>query len=173
MDIKKVAILMGSDGDLSAAKRVSNVLQNFGIISEMRIMSAYRTPTTTSKYSEIAADDGFGVIIVVSGGAAHLAGVVATHTTLPVIALPLKTGALNELGALLSIVQMPVGVPIAAVGVDCAENAAFLAVQILALYNDGLKQKLIDEKKKMEEKVLENDLELNLAEINNCEESED
>ena len=163
MNTKKVAIVMGSDGDLPAAKRASKVLESFGVESEMRIMSAYRTPVTTSKFSEIAADDGFGVIIVAAGRAAHLAGVIAAYTTLPVIGLPLRASMLDELGALLSIVQMPKGVPVAAVGIDCAENAAFLAVQILALSNDELKKKLSDSRKNLEEELLAKDLELNLS----------
>jgi len=162
MSGKKVAIVMGGDGDLPAAKRASKLLESFGVASEMRIISAYRTPVTTSKFSEIAADDGFGVIIVAAGRAAHLAGVIAAYTTLPVIGLPLRTSTLDELGALLSILQMPKGIPVAAVGIDCAENAAVLAVQILALSDDSLKKKLIAAKKHMEEESLAKDLELNI-----------
>ena len=162
---------MGSDGDLPAAQRASKALESFGVESEMRIMSAYRTPITTSKFSEIAASDGFGVIIVAAGRAAHLAGVIAAYTTLPVVGLPLRTSALDELGALLSIVQMPKGIPVAAVGIDCAENAAILAVQILALSDEKLKKKLSDAKKNMEEDLLVQDLELNLSEMSEEERS--
>ena len=119
--------------------------------------SAHRTPEQAADFSKNAAGNGFGVIIAAAGKAAHLAGVLAAHTTLPVIGIPVKSSALDGLDALLATVQMPPGIPVATVGIDSAENAAILAAQILALSQPGLAEKLQKMKQEMAEKVLQKD----------------
>lgn len=157
---KKVAVLMGSDSDLPVLKGAINTLKEFGINTEAHIMSAHRTPSQAIKFASDANSNGFGVIICAAGKAAHLAGVVAAHTTLPVIGIPMNSGALDGLDALLSTVQMPKGIPVATVAIDGAANAALLAVQILAVYDEELAAKLQEKRANMTNEVLEKDMKL-------------
>ncbi|NLP16633.1 MAG: 5-(carboxyamino)imidazole ribonucleotide mutase [Clostridiales bacterium] len=157
---KKVAVLMGSDSDLPVLKGAINTLKEFGINTEAHIMSAHRTPSQAIKFASDAKSNGFGVIICAAGKAAHLAGVVAAHTTLPVIGIPMNSGALDGLDALLSTVQMPKGIPVATVAIDGAANAALLAVQILAVYDEELAAKLQEKRANMTNEVLEKDMKL-------------
>lgn len=157
---KKVAVLMGSDSDLPVLKGAINTLKEFGINTEAHIMSAHRTPSQVIKFASDAKSNGFGVIICAAGKAAHLAGVVAAHTTLPVIGIPMNSGALDGLDALLSTVQMPKGIPVATVAIDGAANAALLAVQILAVYDEELAAKLQEKRANMTNEVLEKDMKL-------------
>ena len=158
---KKIAIVMGSDSDLNVMQKCADKLESFGVEHEIRIMSAHRTPAATCSYASNAKTNGFGAIIAAAGKAAHLAGVLAAHTTLPVIGVPIKSSTLDGLDSLLSTVQMPSGVPVATVAIDGAENAAILAVQILAVQDEELAQKLEKMKKDMEEAVLAKDAKLN------------
>ena len=151
---KKVAVIMGSDSDFPVVKGCIKTLKSFGIETEVRVMSAHRTPEAAADFSMNARDNGFGVIIAAAGKAAHLAGVLAAHTVLPVIGIPIKSSTLDGLDALLATVQMPKGIPVATVAIDGADNAAFLAVQMLALSDETLAQKLLDYKVKMAEEVM-------------------
>ena len=151
---KKVAVIMGSDSDFPVVKGCIKTLKSFGIETEVRVMSAHRTPEAAADFSMNARDNGFGVIIAAAGKAAHLAGVLAAHTVLPVIGIPVKSSTLDGLDALLATVQMPKGIPVATVAIDGADNAAFLAVQMLALSDEALAQKLLDYKVKMAEDVM-------------------
>lgn len=153
----KVWIAMGSDSDLPVMEEAARALQAFGIPYEVTITSAHRTPDETARRARDLEADGFGVAIVGAGHAAHLAGVVAAHTSIPVIGVPLPTSALQGLDALLSTVQMPSGVPVAtvALGKSGAQNAAILAAQILAIAYPALRQRLHRHKERMAEKVLE------------------
>lgn len=157
MAIKKVAVIMGSDSDLPVVGKAIDKLKDFGVEVEAHVMSAHRTPEAAAQFASKAADNGFGVIIAAAGKAAHLAGVLAAHTVLPVIGLPIKSSTLDGLDALLSTVQMPSGIPVATVAIDGAENAALLAVQMLALSDEELKTRLLAMKKSMAEAVLEKD----------------
>lgn len=150
---KKVAVIMGSDSDFPVVKTALTELKKYGVEFECRVMSAHRTPAEASEFASNAKANGFGAIICAAGMAAHLAGVVAGHTTLPVIGIPMKSKALEGVDALLATVMMPPGVPVATVGIDGAKNAAVLAVQMLAIADDELAQKLVDEKAKMAEGV--------------------
>ncbi|MDE5853889.1 MAG: 5-(carboxyamino)imidazole ribonucleotide mutase [Ruminococcus sp.] len=163
---KKVAVIMGSDSDFPVVKSALTELKKYGVEFECRVMSAHRTPAEAAEFADNAKNNGFGVIICAAGMAAHLAGVIAGHTTLPVIGIPMKSVALEGMDALLATVMMPPGVPVATVGINGAKNAAVLAVQILALSDDELAEKLISEKKKMAEGVKEKDAKLQ-AEIAN------
>ena len=140
----KVAILMGSDKDLPRMEPAADVLAEFGVAHEVHIMSAHRTPDRVAEFATAARVKGFGVLICGAGKAAHLAGVVAAHTTLPVIGVPISAGTLGGLDALLSTVQMPTGIPVATVAVDSAANAGYLAVSILAVNDQGLAAMLDD-----------------------------
>ena len=155
--MKKVAVIMGSDSDLPVVGKAIDKLGDFGVPVEVHVMSAHRTPEAAAAFSASAADKGFGVIIAAAGKAAHLAGVLAAHTVLPVIGIPVKSSTLDGLDALLSTVQMPSGIPVATVAIDGAENAALLAVQMLALSDETLKNRLIALKKTMAEGVLAKD----------------
>ena len=155
--MKKVAVIMGSDSDLPVVGKAIDKLGDFGVPVEVHVMSAHRTPEAAAAFSASAADNGFGVIIAAAGKAAHLAGVLAAHTVLPVIGIPVKSSTLDGLDALLSTVQMPSGIPVATVAIDGAENAALLAVQMLALSDETLKNRLIAMKKTMAEGVLAKD----------------
>jgi 5-(carboxyamino)imidazole ribonucleotide mutase len=154
---KKVAIIMGSDSDYPVVKKAEDTLERFGIPFETRVMSAHRTPDAVRDFAVNARNEGFGVIVAAAGKAAHLAGFLAAHTTLPVVGVPVKSSALEGLDALLATVQMPPGVPVATVAVDGAENAAILAAQILAVSDAELEAKLAEHKKKMAEAVIEKD----------------
>ena len=155
--MKKVAIVMGSDSDLPVVSKAIKKLKEFGVEVEAHVMSAHRTPDAAAEFSKNAAANGFGVIISAAGKAAHLGGVLAAHTTLPVIGIPIKSSTLDGLDALLATVQMPAGIPVATVAIDGAENAAILAVQMLALSEPVLADKLTAMKKDMAKKVLEKD----------------
>jgi len=135
MAMKKplVGIIMGSDSDLSIMEKAAEVLKEMGVPYEMDISSAHRLPDKTAEYAKSARDRGIEVVIAGAGMAAHLAGVIAAHTTLPVIGVPLKSGALNGADALYATVQMPTGIPVATVAIDGAKNAAYLACSILSI----------------------------------------
>ncbi len=154
---KKVAIIMGSDSDLPVLKNAIKILKGFDIPVEVRIMSAHRTPAEACSFASSAKENGFGVIIAAAGKAAHLAGVLAAHTTLPVIGVPVKSSTLDGLDALLSTVQMPKGIPVATVAIDGADNAAYLAVQILGVYDDRLADALTKMKADMTNEVIRKD----------------
>ncbi len=154
---KKVAILMGSDSDLPIVKGAINTLKGFGIPVEVHVISAHRTPKQASDFSLNARSNGFGVIICAAGKAAHLAGVIAAQTTLPVIGLPIRASVLDGMDALLATVQMPKGVPVATVAIDGADNAGILAAQILAVNDESLAEKLETMKSEMSRAVLEKD----------------
>jgi 5-(carboxyamino)imidazole ribonucleotide mutase len=155
--VKRVLILMGSDSDLGVMKAAAEVLTEFGVASEVRVLSVHRAPDEALDVAHRARERGFRVIICGAGMAAHLAGAVAAKTTLPVIGVPLESGAFKGLDALLSTVQMPPGVPVATVAVGGARNAGVLAVQILALSDDSLTEALERYKVRLAEQVLEKD----------------
>lgn len=139
--MQKVLIILGSKSDLDICNPITNVLNDFGVQSEFHVSSAHRNPDNTAKLAKDAETNGFGVIIACAGMAAHLPGVVASHSTLPVIGVPINSGALAGIDALYSIAQMPPGVPVACVAVNGVKNAALLAIQIIALSNPELKEK--------------------------------
>ena len=153
----QVAILMGSDSDYPVMQKAEDVLKEFKISYETRVLSAHRTPKQTIQFISSAEKRGTKVFIAGAGGAAHLAGVVAAHTVKPVIGVPIMSKSLNGLDSLLSIVQMPPGVPVATVAIDGAKNAALLAIQILGTENSETTKKLSAYKKKMEREVLKKD----------------
>ena len=148
---------MGSDSDLPALEPCMETLKRFSVPFSVRVCSAHRTPLVAEELSRTAREQGFGCIIAAAGKAAHLAGVMAAGTTLPVIGIPIKSSTLDGLDSLLSTVQMPAGVPVATVAIGGAENAALLAVQMLALSDDGLAEALLQHKKEMAEKVMKKD----------------
>ena len=158
--MKKVAVIMGSDSDWPVVKAACAQLKEFGIPYEAHILSAHRTPAQAAEFAKGARENGFGAIICAAGMAAHLAGAFAANTTLPVIGLPLKGGALDGLDALLATVQMPSGIPVATVALNGAKNAAVLAAQILAVEDEALARRLDAERQKMEEQIAEKDTKL-------------
>jgi len=145
-----VGIIMGSDSDLPIMEDAIKILNEFGIGYEVKVLSAHRTPNQHAEYSRTADSRGLKVIIAAAGGAAHLPGVTAAQTTLPVIGVPIKGKSLEGMDSLLSIVQMPPGIPVATVAINGAKNAAILAVSILSIANSDISKKLIEYKKKME-----------------------
>lgn len=152
--MSKIAIVMGSESDLPIMQKAADALAEFGIGSELRIMSAHRTPHVALDFAENAAKNGFSAIIAGAGGAAHLPGVMAGLSTLPVIGVPINsTHSIDGLDSLLSIVQMPSGVPVATVAVDGAKNAGILAAQIVGVGNPEVAAKLVAFKHDMKEKV--------------------
>jgi 5-(carboxyamino)imidazole ribonucleotide mutase len=155
--MKKVAIIMGSDSDWPVVKGCAQQLKAWDIPFEAHIMSAHRTPEEAARFAQTARQEGFGVIIAAAGMAAHLAGVLAGNTTLPVIGIPLKGGAGDGLDALLATVQMPSGVPVATVALNGAKNAAVLAAQILSLSDEGLADKLAKAKEEMKVQIAQKD----------------
>ena len=156
--MKKVGIIMGSDSDLPVVQKAADTLRSFGVPYEMHVYSAHRTPEQARDFSVNARKNGFGVIIAAAGMAAHLAGALAANTTLPVIGIPMKsTTFTNGIDALLSTVQMPSGIPVATVAVDGAVNAALLAIEILAITDEALAEKLDTKRKADAEKVLAKD----------------
>lgn len=155
MEARKVAIVMGSDSDYPVVKAAEETLRSLDIPFFTRVLSAHRTPAAVAELASGARDSGVGVIIAAAGKAAHLAGVIAAHTTLPVIGIPIKSSTLDGLDALLSTVQMPKGIPVATVAIDGAENAALLAAEILSLSDDILTGKLAAKRRQMEANVLE------------------
>jgi 5-(carboxyamino)imidazole ribonucleotide mutase len=152
---KLVGIIMGSDSDLPVMKKAAEVLENFGIGYEITIISAHRTPERTFKYARECGEKGIDVIIAGAGGAAHLPGMVASLTLLPVIGVPIKTSSLQGADSLLSIVQMPKGVPVATVAINNAENAGILAAEILGVKYPEIRNKVAEYKKKLREEVEE------------------
>lgn len=152
--MKKAAVIMGSDSDLPIVEKAITTLKQFGVPTEVHVYSAHRTPQQVKSFVECADENGFGVIIAAAGKAAHLAGAVAANTVLPVIGIPISSKTFDGMDALLSTVQMPSGIPVATVAVDGAKNAALLAIQILALSDDGLKLKLKEDRKKACDEVL-------------------
>lgn len=150
----KVLILMGSDSDFEVMKKAARVLKDLDVPFELDVCSAHRTPDRAKKYAEEAEERGIEVIIAAAGMAAHLAGFIAAHTTLPVIGVPVASGALNGVDSLYSTVQMPPGIPVATVAINGAENAAYLACEILAIKYPELRQKLKDKRKEMYSTVL-------------------
>ena len=157
---KKVAVIMGSDSDFPVVKGCIKTLKSFGIETEVRVLSAHRTPAEAAAFADSARERGYGMLIAAAGKAAHLAGALAAHTTLPVIGIPVKSSTLDGLDALLSTVQMPKGIPVATVAIDGADNAAYLAVQMLAIEDAALAQKLSDYKQEMERQILEKNAKL-------------
>ncbi|TCL42644.1 5-(carboxyamino)imidazole ribonucleotide mutase [Harryflintia acetispora] len=157
---KKVAVIMGSDSDWGIVKAAVETLKEYGVPVEAHVMSAHRTPELACSFAANARENGFGAIIAAAGKAAHLAGVLAAHTTLPVIGIPVKSSTLDGLDALLATVQMPSGIPVATVAIDGAKNAALLAIQILAVSDGELETKLAAMKKEMTEGVVKKDQKL-------------
>jgi 5-(carboxyamino)imidazole ribonucleotide mutase len=158
--MKQVAVVMGSLSDLNAVKPAIDMLKELDIPYELRVMSAHRTPLKTAEWAKNAKENGIKVIIAAAGKAAHLAGVVAAHTTLPVVGVPVQSSALDGMDALLSTVQMPPGIPVATMAIDGAKNAAVFAAQVLALSDKEVEQKLLELRKKMEEQVEKADSEI-------------
>ncbi len=151
----KVAVIMGSTSDYEIMSAAIKVLEDFGVEYEKRVISAHRTPDLMCEYAKSAKERGIGVIIAGAGGAAHVAGVVAGMTTVPVIGVPIQTKALGGMDSLLSIVQMPGGIPVATMAINGAKNAGLLAVEILAIADDSLTEKLVEFRKEQTQKVLE------------------
>ena len=157
MEAKKVAIIMGSDSDFPTVSAAIKRLKALEIPVEVHVMSAHRTPHAAAEFAQNAVQNGFGVIIAAAGKAAHLGGVLAAHTTLPVIGIPIKSSTLDGLDALLATVQMPSGIPVATVAIDGADNAAILAAQMLALSDETLAAKLLEMKQQMADGVAKKD----------------
>ena len=153
--MKKVGIIMGSDSDLPVVRKAIDTLASFDVPTEVHVYSAHRTPAQAQAFASSARDNGFGVLICAAGMAAHLAGVFAANTTLPVIGIPMKSSNLGGMEALLSTVQMPSGIPVATVAIDGAVNAALLAVEMLAISDETLQEKLAAKRASDTEKVLE------------------
>ena len=155
--MKKVALIMGSESDLPVVEKAIDVLREFEVPFELHVYSAHRTPVEAKKFAEEAQENGFGVIICAAGMAAHLAGAFAANTVLPVIGIPVKSGGLGGMDALLSTVMMPSGIPVATVAIDGAKNAAYLAVEILGVGDETLRDKLLAFRKEGAKKVLASD----------------
>lgn len=151
----KVAIIMGSKSDYEVVSKAKNMLSRFGVEADVMIMSAHRTPMEVTEFAKNAKKNDIKVIIAAAGKAAHLAGFIAANTTLPVIGLPIKSSTMDGLDSLLSTVQMPTGVPVATVAINGSENAALLAVEILALSDEKLSLELDGYRKEIKEAVLE------------------
>ncbi len=158
--MKKVAIIMGSDSDLPVVPPAIKQLKDLQIETEVRVMSAHRTPKQAQEFAENAIKNGFGVIIAAAGMAAHLGGVLAASTTLPVIGIPCSAKVLDGMDAMLATVMMPPGIPVATVGVNAAKNAALLAAEILAVGDSDLQAKLMQMRKDMAEQVIQKDIAL-------------
>ena len=161
--MKKIAIIMGSDSDLPVVKPACDELRRLGIPFEAHVMSAHRTPAAAADFSRNARANGFGAIIAAAGKAAHLAGALAANTTLPVIGIPVKGGAMDGLDALLATVMMPSGIPVATVAINGAKNAAVLAAQMLALSDDELAARLDADREAMAAQIAEKDQKLQAA----------
>lgn len=156
----KVAVIMGSKSDFGVVKPAVSVIKGFGVDVDVRVISAHRTPEEAHEFSRTAKERGVEVIICAAGKAAHLGGVIAANTTLPVIGLPVKTDMMGGLDSLLSIVQMPSGIPVATVGVNGGENAGLLALQILGIKYPEIAVKLSEYKEKMRSKINSDDVAL-------------
>ena len=165
--MKKVAVIMGSDSDWPVVKGACAQLKEFGIPYEAHILSAHRTPAQAAEFARDARKNGFGVLICAAGMAAHLAGAFAGNSTLPVIGIPMKGGAMDGLDALLATVQMPSGIPVATVALNGAKNAAWLAAEILALGDEALAAKLEAERTAMAAQIAakEEKLQAEIAEL--------
>jgi 5-(carboxyamino)imidazole ribonucleotide mutase len=158
LKVIQVGIIMGSDSDLSIMKEVSDILNEFGITNEMKIISAHRSPHLLAEYASSAHERGMKVFIAGAGAAAHLPGVTAAYTPLPVIGVPIKSKSLEGMDSLLSIVQMPSGVPVATVAINGAKNAGILAAQIISTGNADLQKKIVEFKKRLsDESIRKND----------------
>lgn len=155
--MKKIAVIMGSDSDLPVVKKAIGVLEEFNAPYEVHIFSAHRTPNEAAEFSRNARENGFGAIIAAAGMAAHLAGAIAANTTLPVVGIPISSGGLGGIDALFSTVQMPTGIPVATVAVNGAANAAFLCLQMLAISDEKLAEKILEKRKNDSKAVLEKD----------------
>lgn len=155
--MKKVGIIMGSDSDLPIVQKAIDTLKAFNVPYEVHIFSAHRTPGEAAKFAQSAQSNGFGVLIAAAGMAAHLAGAIAAQTVLPVIGIPCKSNTLDGIDALLSTVQMPSGIPVATVAINGAVNAALLSIQILALCEPELSEKLFEKRASDSAAVLEKD----------------
>ncbi|MBO5305921.1 MAG: 5-(carboxyamino)imidazole ribonucleotide mutase [Clostridia bacterium] len=153
--MKKIAIIMGSDSDLPIVKKAMDMLESFKVPYEVHVFSAHRTPLEASEFTKSARENGFGAIIAAAGMAAHLAGAIAANTTLPVIGIPVASGNLGGIDALLSTVQMPTGIPVATVAVNGAANAALLCIQMLAIEDKELAAALDEKRLADTKKVLE------------------
>ena len=153
--MKKIAVIMGSDSDLPIVEKAIQTLQEYQVPYEVHVYSAHRTPEEARAFAISARENGFGAIIAAAGKAAHLAGAMAANTTLPVIGIPVKSSTLDGIDALLSTVQMPSGMPVATVAIDGAVNAALLSIQILAVSDEALAQRLADARAEGTRKVLE------------------
>ena len=151
--MKKVGIIMGSDSDLPILQKTIDTLKAFGVPYEVHVYSAHRTPIEASEFSKNARANGFGVIIAAAGMAAHLAGALAANTTLPIIGIPVNSGSLGGIDAVLSTIQMPSGIPVASVAINGGVNAALLAIEILAVADDNL-AKLLDEKREKDKQTV-------------------
>lgn len=150
----KIGIVMGSISDLGVMKGAVEICRRFGVDYEVKVLSAHRTPSQVEQWASSARERGFAAVIAGAGGAAHLGGVIAAYTTLPVIAVPIKSKSLEGLDSLLSMVQMPSGIPVATVGIDGSKNAALLAVEMMAITDAGLKDRLDIFRKEEADKVL-------------------
>lgn len=153
--MKKVLVVMGSDSDLPVMSACMRMLEDFAIPHDVRICSAHRSPDLAAQMARDAAANGYGVIIAAAGLAAHLPGVLAAYTILPVVGVPVKSGALAGQDALYAIVQMPAGIPVATVAIDGAANAALLAARILAVYDESLQARLVQYRQKLADSVTE------------------
>lgn len=156
--MKKVAVIMGSTSDWDAMKKACDVLDSFAVPYEKKVVSAHRTPELMFDFAKTAKDEGFGVVIAGAGGAAHLPGMVASMTVLPVIGVPVQTRALNGIDSLLSIVQMPFGVPVATVAINQSGNAGLLAIKMLAITDEMLSHKLQKFMENQKENVLKSEI---------------
>ena len=161
--MKKVAVVMGSDSDLPVVRKATDILTQFGVPFEVRVLSAHRTPLEAADFARSARDNGFGVIICAAGMAAHLAGAFAANCSLPIIGIPVKSSTLDGLDALLSTVQMPAGIPVATVAIDGAKNAALLALQILGVSDPEISAKLALQRANASAAVLRKDAEISAA----------
>ena len=156
----KAAIIMGSISDREIAEKAKKIFDKFGVETHMEVISAHRTPKRAFEFAESAEQDGIEVIIAIAGKAAHLGGVIAANTIVPVIGIPAKTSVMGGMDSLLSVVQMPKGIPVATVAIDGGENAALLAISMLSLKYDELKNKLVDYRKELQDQVVEMNKEL-------------
>ena len=158
--MKKVGIIMGSDSDLPIVQKAIDTLKDYGVPYEVHIFSAHRTPAEAAAFASSAAENGVGVIIAAAGMAAHLAGALAAQTVLPVIGIPCKSNTLDGIDALLSTVQMPTGIPVATVAINGGTNAALLSIEILALSEPELREKLVAMRKSAHDKVIGKDTDI-------------
>ncbi|MCF0143212.1 MAG: 5-(carboxyamino)imidazole ribonucleotide mutase [Parasporobacterium sp.] len=155
--MKKIAVIMGSDSDLPVVKKACDMLKEFDVPFEVHVFSAHRTPAEAAEFTKNARANGFGAIIAAAGMAAHLAGAIAANTTLPVVGIPIVSGNLGGMDALLSTVQMPTGIPVATVAVNGAGNAALLCIEMLAIEDEALAEKLAAKRASDSKKVLDKD----------------